>query len=136
MNAQIDLTLDQLAELWRQTKAAEDQHRKDRIDLECAMLKITGGRDEGSETTRTDHYKITTTGRLSRVMDWKKWDEQVAEHVPTDLHPVKTERKLDVKGCKWLELNEPDIWRIVAQCIATKPGKTGFRIEPIDEAKR
>jgi len=127
------LSLDELATLWRQTKAAEEQHRKDRVGLEEAMLHIVSAKEEGSETTKTDHYKITTTARMIRSMDWKKWDT-VKDSVAENLRPVKMKPELDVTGCKYLADNEPDVWRVVAQCITTKPGKVGFKVEPVGDA--
>ena len=41
----------------------------------------------------------------------------------------KTERKLDTVGLKYLEQNEPDIYRIMVRCIETKPAKTAVTIK-------
>jgi len=127
-----ELTLDELAELWTQTKAAEDQHRKDRVAIEDAILAITDAKEEGSETTTTDHYKVTTTARLIRKIDFKVYD-QIVDQIPEQLRPIKIKRELDSAGCKWLAANEPDVYRKLAVAIETKPGKVGFRIERVKE---
>ena len=127
------LTLDEMAELWCQTKADEDRHRSDRIALEELILQITDAKMEGSETTKTQHYKITTTGRLTRSVDWDKYHADVQSRIPENLRPVKIKETLDVSGVKYLEENEPEIFRIFAECLETKHGKVGFRIGRLKE---
>ena len=124
-----DRTLDELAELWRQTKAAEDAHRADRIGLEEAILKITGARIEGAETTTTEHYKVTTTGRVTYKTDWALF-HKLASSLPEPMRPVRMKAELDTVGLRWLRLNEPDLYSTIADAITITPAKVGMKIEP------
>lgn len=124
--------INELAELWRQTKAAEDAHRADRIKIEEELAALVNVKEEGASTTKTDLYKITAKGNLNRSVDWKQYDT-IRESIPEQLRPVKLKPELDIPGLRWLESNEPALYRIMVQCITTKPGKTGFAVEPIGD---
>lgn len=121
-----------LAELWLEAKTNEENYRKLRIQAELDIIANIGAKLEGTETTTVDHYKIITTGRLTRRVDWDKFDDEVAPNMPKQLMPVKTKRELDAAGLKWLQNNEPDYYRLMARCLETKPGKTGMKIERIE----
>lgn len=125
--------LEYLCSQWVQAKASEDAQREYRVKLEKQILEHVGSRKEGAQTVNAPHFKITTTGKLSRAVDWEVWDT-IAPEVPPSLHPVKVSRSLDVKGLHYLERNEPEVYRKILECITTKPAKTAVKIEPQKEA--
>lgn len=122
--------LDELCAQWRDAKYSEDATREHRIQIENEILELTGNREEGSETTAGDHYKVTTTGKLTRSVDWEVFD---SIQVPVLMQPVKTTRKLDLAGLRWLERNEFDLYQQILPAITTKPAKTAIKVEPLKE---
>lgn len=125
-------SLDALAKEWTDTKAAEDALRDRRVRIESEMLEQIRVKEEGAITEKTEHYKVTATARLIRSVDWTQYDK-IKEQIPENLRPVKFKPELDTKGVKWLEQNEPALYRALAQCISVKPGKVGFAISPLTQ---
>jgi len=116
------MTLEQLAEQWRNAKHQEEVARERRIEIEADIIAQTGAKEEGSQMHKAGEWKVTVTGKLNRKLDADKWAE-IEPSIPEALRPVSYEPKLDTKGAKYLENNEPDIWRRVAEAIETKPAK-------------
>lgn len=124
-----DRTLDDLALAWREAKREESVANARRIDIEQKILEITGCREEGSETITTDTgLKITVTGKLNRTLDAATWAE-LESVIPEALRPVVYKPSLELKGLRYLENNEPDIFAIVSKAITTKPAKPSISIK-------
>jgi len=123
-------TIDQLAAQWLEEKANEDAAKKARAKIEAKLLPLIETKAEGAVTTKTDSYKITATGKINRKLKEEIW-EQISGEVPPNLRPVssKTVLQLDEKGVKWLEQNEPDIYKVVVKALDIKQAKTGIKIE-------
>ncbi len=124
-------TIDQFCQQWRQAKQAEDQAKKTRTEIEQQMLEVLAfNKPEGSETIKTDTFKVTLTGKLNRKLDTHKW-EQVKESIPPQLNPVEESisYKIIDKGIRYLEANEPDTYKLIAPCLTTTPAKTAVKVE-------
>lgn len=116
----------ELAEALLRAKAAERKANADRISAEEALIAALGKRDEGSQTHNVEGYKITITGKVSRRMDWKAW-ATIEESIPLALRPVKMKPELDEKGVKYLQANEPEIYKLLP--LTVTPAKTAVEIE-------
>lgn len=121
-------SLESLAADWLQAKKAENEANKIRVAIEQKMLAHIEARTEGAVTTEAGEFKVTAEFKLSRSIDWDKWDA-IREQVPERLRPVKWKRELDATGCKYLENNEPQIYALIAPCITVKPAKVGFTVK-------
>lgn len=119
-----------LFEEWMQYKHQEDTARNNRIEVEQQIVDQLGCKQEGSQTHKTDGYKVTITGKINRTLDVATWDS-VVDKVPTNLSPVVYKPSLDAKGLKYLQQNEPDVYRIVAEAITAKPGKPAIKVEKV-----
>ena len=119
-------TLEELAADWLRAKAEESAANKRRIQIEEHIVALTGKRDEGSKTVDAPGFKITVTGKISRRMDWDKW-EQVKGQIAPQLWPVKMKPELDEKGVKWLQQNEVEIYAMLP--IEVKPAKTAIEVK-------
>jgi hypothetical protein len=116
----------ELAEALLRAKAIERKANADRITAEEALIAALGKRDEGAQTHNVDGYKVTITGKVSRKMDWKAW-ESVQEQIPPSLRPVKMKPELDEKGVKYLQANEPEIYKLLP--LTVTPAKTAVEVE-------
>lgn len=125
----VDLTLEQLAAEWLRAKAEEGRANKRRLEVEEAIVALAGKRDEGSQTTEAGNFKVTTTGKITRRMDWSKWEEVKGQIAPA-LWPVKMKPELDEKGVKWLQQNEVEIYALLP--IEVKPAKTAIDVKAIE----
>jgi len=124
-----EVTLEQLSADWLKAKAEEAAANKRRIGIEEKIVALTGKRDEGSQTIEATGFKVTVTGKVSRKMDWDKWETIKAQIAP-NLHPVKFKPELDEKGVKYLQANEPEIYALLP--IEVKPAKTAIEVKAIE----
>lgn len=123
-----DTPLETLAEQWRAAKADEEAARKQRVQIEENIIHQTGVREEGSITVEAGAWKIRITGKLNRKLDPQAW-ERIRDSIPEALRPVIYAPQLELAGLRYLENNEPDIYRIVARAIETKPAKPAVEIK-------
>lgn len=117
-----------LAESWRAAKRAEERAREERVRIEEEIIAITGCREEGSQTHDAGDWKITVTGKLTRKLDADAW-ARIEPSIPEAMRHVKYVPSLDTTGLRYLENNEPDIYRLVAKAIETKPAKPSVSIK-------
>jgi hypothetical protein len=122
-------TLEQLSAEWLAAKRDEAAANKRRVAIEDQIVAIVGKKDEGSQTSEADGYKITTTGKISRKMDWAAW-ETVKAKISPNLWPVKMKPELDEKGVKYLQANEPEIYALLP--IEVKPAKTAIEVKAVE----
>lgn len=122
--------LDELAYQLEVARAAEAAARDHRIACEEAIIAAVGVRDEGSQTTKTAFYKVTTKGSLLRSLDEKAWRE-IRDQVPDAIadQVVTYKPSLSAAGVKFIELNEPQLYRLIARAITVKPGKAAVSVE-------
>lgn len=123
---------EQLSNAWLDAKAAEDEAKARRIEIEEALVARLGKREEGAQTHDLGGYKVTITGVINRSLDKKTW-ERIKDRIPEDRRPVTYVPKLDVAGVKWLQENNPSIYKLVAQAITVKPGKTSVKVVPVNK---
>ena len=121
-------TLHALAECWLAAKRAEESAREERVRIEEEIIALTGCREEGSKTHDAGDWKITVTGKLTRKLDADAW-ARIESSIPEAMRPVKYAPSLDTKGLRYLEKNEPEIYRLVADAIETKPAKPAISIK-------
>jgi len=120
--------LETLASAWREAKRDEEHARDRRVEIENEIVALTGVKDEGSETHKAGDHKVTVTGKLNRKLDADQW-RQIEASIPEDLRPVRYQPSLDTKGLRYLEDNEPDVYRRVCQAIETKPAKPAVQVK-------
>lgn len=121
--------LKELCNKWLHAKANETKATKERIAIEDEIVALTGKKEEGAQTIDAGAFKVTVTGKVSRKMDWTAW-ETVKHSIPTNLHPVKLKPELDERGVKYLQANEPDIYKILP--IEIKPAKTAVEVKAVE----
>ena len=127
--AGMSTTLEQLATDWLRAKAEESAANKRRIQIEEQIVSMAGKRDEVSQTVEAGQFKVTTVGKITRRMDWDKW-EQVKAQIAPALWPVKMKPELDEKGVKWLQQNEVEIYALLP--IEVKPAKTAIEVKVVE----
>lgn len=112
-----------------QAKKTEAEANARRVSIEQEIVKITGQKDEGSQTHDLENgMKLTVTGKLSYSADMVLLT-QLCQALPADMRPLKVETKLDDTGCKYLRNNEPETWAMIAPAITVKPAKTSITIK-------
>jgi hypothetical protein len=128
------LNLFDLADQWRAAKRDEDQANIRRVEIEKQMITAAAFiKLEGSESHKSDTKKVTFTAKLTKKLDVKKW-LSVKGNIPEAFRSVVKEKsvieyKLDDKGVKYLESNEPDIFAILSEALTITPAKTAVKVE-------
>lgn len=114
--------LPELSDAWLHAKAAEQAANAVRLDIERQIITITGNKKDGQQTVEAGENKITIKTNWTLKLDLQKWDS-VAVQIPESLHPIKTERKVDPAGVKWLRENDPIHYAILAQALTITEAK-------------
>jgi len=122
--------IEALARDWLDAKKAETAAQSRRVAIEGQLAAALEVKDEGSITHKLDGYKVTLTQPVTRKLDEAAW-EKVKSKAPMEMWPVKTKVEADTKGMKWLEENEPAIWRKIAAAFQSKKGKVGVKVEAV-----
>jgi len=129
----VELTLDELAYRLSRAKQREAEAKEERLDLEELIVSKVGAKKEGSFTAKGDMFSLTTTGKLTRTIDLDKLPE-VQEQIPTPLFERLFNYKpsLNTKELKYIEMNEPEYYDIVAKALTTKPAKTAVAFKELE----
>lgn len=122
-------TLTELGIEWLAVKHDENKARDARIAIEEQIIAITGKRDEGSKTHDAGGCKITVTGKIARKMDWEAW-ESIKAKIPVNMHPVRYKPEVDEKGVKYLQANEPELYKLLP--LEVKPAKPAIDVKVVE----
>lgn len=124
--------LDTLMSSWLDAKSSERKATATRIGVENSILAIHKAPEEGSETLSTKNYKATLTQNINRKIDERK-ASQIIRELPDGLTPINIveSMKLDILGLRWLQKQEPGMYRIFCECLTEKKTKVNFKIEVI-----
>jgi len=125
----------ELSRAWLEAKAAEDAAKARRIEIEEALAAKLGVKTEGAQTHDLGEFKVTITGVLNRTLDKEVW-ESIKDKLPPDIRPVTYEPNLDVVGVKWLQEHQPGEYKILAQALTVKPGKTSVKVVPVNKPNK
>lgn len=123
--------MNELASMWLEAKAQEEDATADRRDIEDHIKKLATIADnlEGTETVEPGRYEIKIVGRIDRKVDGDKVQELAAEFGLTD-HLAKLFRwKPEINMAIWKAADE-SITKPLAAAITAKPGRPSFKIIP------
>jgi hypothetical protein len=116
-----------LLQAWLDAKAAETEAANARLAIEGEILQAFKARPEGQVTHKAGDYSLTLNQPISIKLDIDTW-QQIASVCPESLRPVKVKLEADGVGIKYLQNNEPDIWKTIARAFETKPGKVSVKV--------
>lgn len=129
MNRPTDPTLEPFISGWLLAKSDEAAAKQRRIDIEKAIIAITGKRaDAGQMTVDAPGAKITIKTNFSLSLDWDKFDNELAARIPAHKHPIKTKRELDEAGVKWMQANDPASYLVLSEGLTRKENKPTVEI--------
>lgn len=112
-------------------KELEASAREKRVQIEQKLIEAIGAKEEGATTQSGNFFKVTTTGKLTRKLDVKAFNQiagQLGEHAP-----VKTTVSLDVRKLKKLAVDEPALFSMMLDVIETKPAKTAVTVVEVSD---
>lgn len=127
-----ELSNEDLADAWRDHNEDMKSLMRIRDEIGEELARRLGTKPEGAQTHSVGGYKVTLTQRVNRTLDAKKW-ESIKENIPEGLRPVNYAPKLDIKGAKYLEDNEPDVWAEIAKAVTVKPGKVSVYVKEVSD---
>ena len=130
------MNIDTAAAALEAAKIAEARARDARIDAEAALLALVDAKDEGRVTLRGQRYKAIVTYSIARTLDAAAL-AAVRDAIPAALleQAVEYAPKLRLAGVRYLSLNEPDVYAVLAQAITAKPAKPSVKVEAVQEER-
>lgn len=123
-------TIDSLGEQLAAAKIKELEAKQNRINIEDQIIELMGANEEGSRHLAGEQYQITTTGKLNRKIINPQGLIEALPHLISN-RLVKTSYSFDIRELRFLENNEPDIYReFVAPYTEVKPAKIAVSVGP------
>lgn len=120
--------LDKLSQDLREQDEIRARAVKNCADIRAAIAQIVDTPQEGTAQTITKYFKVTTTGKLTRKLDVKIWNE-IKDEIPEEYHPVRTKLEIDLKKLRAIEQANKEVFQKIARAIDTKEGNTGVKVE-------
>jgi len=122
--------LDQLSRLLEVTKLNELAAKEARLKVEQDIINLMGVKAEGSYTYKTNQYKVTTIGNVSRKLDVMEY-ERIKGKIPEELRPVAYKYEIKQSLIHNLQRYHPDLYKQMTRCMTTKENKPSVKVEAI-----
>lgn len=124
--------LDHLASQLLLAKVAAKNAQLEVLKAEEAIIKAVGAKDEGAFTVKCDHYKVTTNQPVRRTVN-KTTALAIRREMPEDLYEALFDFKpsLNTRLFKDLEISNPEVFRLAAKAVTSKPGKISVSVEDL-----
>ncbi len=107
-------------------KAWEEQAKQARLTAELELLAALGPlKPEGTNRFTDPRYKITVTTKLSREIDFEKYE---ALSLPEPLRFVDYVAKINLTKLRHIEAVDPSL---ITSCVTTKPTKPSIKVEEV-----
>lgn len=124
-------SVDELVADWINAKHDEDSANRERVRIEGLIIAALGEPDEGSSTHElADGSKLVITSKITRTIDEAVW-RSIMSKVPEALRPITFVEtpKLDLKGLRWLQEHQPEIYAYCAQALTAKKAKSSISVK-------
>lgn len=128
--------LDQLAYALEVAKQHEAEARDNRLRAEEALIAAIGLKDEGTNSTKTDWYKVSVTQSLDRQLTPDFAEKLDALDPALFCTLIKHKPSLNVTEFKKLAVANPDAYRLVCSAVVTKPAKPSVKVERIEKQQQ
>ncbi len=128
--------IDAAAAVLIERKRIERLATEARIKAELDALELVGCETEGSRSASTDSFKITTTGKIDRKLDEAAWfsiSQQIPEAIRNLL--VRYRPELVTRELRFVQSNEPHIYRLLSEAITAKPAKASVAVARIEQTQ-
>lgn len=118
---------------WRllECKRLEDEARQNRISAEESVIALVGLAPEGTQTEKTQYFKVSTVSNLNRSLVPNGEDIIEAEGERYLDKIVRYRPEVSVSGLKALASQEPEVYARIIKAIITKPAKPSVKVEQL-----
>lgn len=108
-------------------KEREAELAAERKEREDELAKALATKEEGTDSIKVGHFKITVTSKLNRTLDYSAY-QAIEADIPEGIRCVNLKPELDLKKLRAMEMVRPGF---SAQFVTTKPARTAVKIEVI-----
>ena len=128
--------IDQLAYALEMAKQHENEARDNRLRAEDALIQAIGLKDEGTQTAKTDWYKVSVTQSLTRSLTPDFAERLDALDPAIFCAVIRNKPEVNVSALKQLATANPDAYRLVCSAVVTKPAKPSVKVERIENQQK
>jgi hypothetical protein len=123
---------DEAAQRWHDAKRREDDAKADRLKAEGDIVRLFGAKPEGSQTAKTERFKVKTTANLTYKIDAAAFVAAKSE-IPKAVRDacVRTKYEASVSGLRALAAADPDMYRKFADFLSIEQAKTSVEVEKL-----
>lgn len=122
--------LQEAAAAWLDAKQAEEAANTRRLEAEAKLTALIERGVEGTTKIEVGPYRITLIDKLIRSLDSEKVSSlTTAIPAPVFMRLIQYRPSLNLRELRYVELNEPEHYRVFAEALTIKPAKTAVSIE-------
>ena len=115
-----------LVDTWRKAKHSEDQAREARFDTEAEMMTLIDAKTEGTSYVLMDDDGAMRV-RTGMKRNWlQRHLKEVSDEIATAVFPFRFDFHEARERSKYIENNEPGIWKAISPGLTLKPKKPYF----------
>lgn len=125
--------LDRVAAQLRLAKEREAEATAARLVAEQEVIALMGVKEEGTFVQKGDFFKVTTVGKLNRTLDAEAF-EAIKPSIPHSIRDrlVRNKPEIVLSELRYIENNEPEIYKIFSQALTVKPAKPAVSVTSIN----
>lgn len=122
--------IDQAAFQLQEAKNRAALVREEVIHAEQKLIDLIGVADDRTTSQKGRFYNVKTVGKINRRIDIAAL-EQIKQTVPQAIltKAIVLKPAIDLKGLRYLELNEPAYYNEITRAVIAKPAKTAVSVE-------
>lgn len=124
-------TKEELFKEWIKFKKAEDKAKDNRTSVESDIENLYKFKEKSKTFKEEDlGYSVNLKKNLGVKMDQEKWNG-IRESIDSKVRPEKITYSLNMEGFEWLKKNNPEVYKLVSDCVEIKPNKTTIKVEKL-----
>jgi hypothetical protein len=124
-------SLEDLGRRFLNLKAIEDAAKKERADIATQIAALVdNGQQAGTSNAEVAELKIKVVRKLDYKIDMEGLG-RVFNQIPVAVRDrlIRTKYELEVKELKYLENNEPELYRLASAAVIIKPANPSVTVE-------
>ena len=122
---------EELIKAYLKAEGLEQKAKKEKKALESEIIALYQDeipKDKKSKTFDEEKVKVTVKKQDEILSLIEKEYLKIRDSIESKLRPEKVKFSLDIEGYNWIKENNPELYKVVSQCVELKPTPASLKI--------